>query len=100
DITDVPQLILGGNNNADRTSTRYLHKADYARLKNLRLAYNIPDNVTKSIGLDNIKVYAQGQNLLTLTDYPGKDPEVQVNGIEDWFYPPLRTITLGLTVDF
>ncbi len=100
DVTDVPQIMYGGNNNADVTSSRYLHDADYLRLKNLKVAYNLPKSWLNGSGLEDVKLFAQGQNLATWTKYPGKDPEVQINGIEDWFYPPLKTITFGLTIGF
>lgn len=100
DITDVPQIIYGGNNNSARGSSRFLYDADYLRLKNLRVSYNLPKSLLEDLKLDEVKFFAQGQNLATWTKYPGKDPEVQINGVEDWFYPPLKTITFGVTVGF
>lgn len=100
DITNVPQMIYGGNNNSSRDASRYLHDADYLRLKNLKVSYNLPKSILTGLKLDEVKFFAQGQNLATWTKYPGKDPEVQINGVEDWFYPPLQTITFGVTVGF
>ena len=68
--------------------------ASYIRLKNVALSYNLPLKWTKLIHLNRCRVFAQGQNLLTITNYVGLDPEAPGNGT----LPPLRTITFGLQV--
>ncbi|MGK6353185.1 SusC/RagA family TonB-linked outer membrane protein [Parapedobacter sp. DT-150] len=67
--------------------------AGYIRLKNLMLSYQIPQKILQRSGLKNIRVYTQGQNLWTLTDYEGYDPESRGAVL-----PPLRMLTLGLQV--
>ncbi|NUY81903.1 SusC/RagA family TonB-linked outer membrane protein [Flavobacterium sp. MAH-1] len=63
--------------------------ASYIRLKNLSLSYTLPELLTKSVGC---RIYAQGQNLLTITQYKGRDPENQ----SIYALPPLRVITFGI----
>ncbi|SKA46992.1 TonB-linked outer membrane protein, SusC/RagA family [Chitinophaga eiseniae] len=67
--------------------------ASFIRLKNVSLSYSISENSLKKIGLKGMRCFAQGQNLMTITDYLG-DPETQN------FYgiPPLRTIVAGLDI--
>lgn len=69
--------------------------ASYIRLKNFSLAYTIPGNKISKLGLKNARVYLQGQNVLTLTNYSGLDPETQ--GL---VLPPLKMITAGLQISF
>jgi TonB-linked SusC/RagA family outer membrane protein len=65
--------------------------ASYIRLKNLSLAYKIPASLIKQSKINALRIYVQGQNLLTITNYGGLDPESQ-----GWVLPPLRFLTAGL----
>ena len=64
--------------------------ASYIRLKNVSLSYNLPAKWSGALKLDNIRIYVQGQNLLTLTNYDGFDPETPR------LSPPLKTILAGI----
>jgi TonB-linked SusC/RagA family outer membrane protein len=66
--------------------------ADYLKLRNLAVSYSIPELGKSQIGC---KLFLQGQNLLTITDYIGADPETEFN-----YLPSLRTITFGATLIF
>jgi TonB-linked SusC/RagA family outer membrane protein len=68
--------------------------ASYLRLKNLAFSYTLPQKLLKKASLQNIRVYIQGQNLLTFTSYKELDPEVMMAT------PVLRTLTAGLQVTF
>ncbi|AVR46487.1 SusC/RagA family TonB-linked outer membrane protein [Christiangramia fulva] len=78
------------------STTFPMHDASYLRLKTLSLAYQLPLKFTNSIGAKNWKLYVRGQNLLTLTDYEGLDPEnpysVAIGN--------LRTLTGGMHINF
>jgi TonB-dependent starch-binding outer membrane protein SusC len=103
DITDVPEarLALG---NGTGNSSRYISDGSYLRLKTLTFGYSLSPNVTERIGLRSARVFAQGTNLLTFTNYEGWDPEVNTDftasninqGIEYYTAPQARTITLGV----
>jgi hypothetical protein len=67
--------------------------ASFIRLRNVNLSYSLPQTLIKKWRLKDFSVYAQGQNLLTLTKYKGLDPEIQsVSSL-----PLLRVITIGLS---
>jgi TonB-linked SusC/RagA family outer membrane protein len=66
--------------------------ASYIRLKNLSLSYRLPASWIHKIHLQNCSVYIHGQNLLTITNYKGTDPESQ----SVYSLPPLRVITGGI----
>lgn len=76
-------------------SDRSVSDASFIRLQNLSLSYQLPDSWLKTIHLKNARVYIQGQNLFTITNYIGLDPES--GGLN---LPPLRTITGGLQASF
>ncbi len=66
--------------------------ASYIRLKNVSISYLFPKDFVKKLGIQKLKLYLQGQNLLTITNYDGLDPETGFS------LPPLRVITAGLQV--
>jgi TonB-dependent starch-binding outer membrane protein SusC len=69
--------------------------ASFARLKNLSLSWMLPTEWTSKAKLQNLRLFAQAQNLLTFTKYPGADPENQGYSI----LPPLRIISFGLQLE-
>ena len=103
DITDVPEArLFGGNGTAH--STRYLQDGDFIRLRNITLGYTLPRSVLRKNGMDNVRIYLSGFNLLTITDFNGYDPESRsdAGGIGQVFYsaPAAKTVSLGLNVTF
>ena len=105
DIATHPQLIDGGNNGADRESTRYLENGDYFKLKSLSLAYSFPKRWLEPLGVKSANLSVGGENLFTITSFSGQDPEIlyssDYNGSAGSFgYPTVRRFTLGLSVQF
>ena len=77
-------------------SDLYLFKGDYLKLKNITLGYTLPTDITRKFYMQSVRVYASGENLLTITDYPGVDPEMGA-GVG---YSTVRQIAFGLNVTF
>ena len=96
----LPRAIFGDPNNNARPSTRYIEDGSYLRLKNINLTYNLPVESFHDSPVSSARVYLSGQNLFTITDYSGFDPEVGANGIDNNIYPVTRTFTVGLNVGF
>lgn len=96
----LPRAVFGDPNNNNRQSTRYIEDGSYLRLKNVNLAYTLPLEEFKNTPFSSIKLYISGQNLFTITNYSGFDPEVGPNGIDNNIYPITRTFTLGATLGF
>lgn len=96
-ITNVQRFTQSGDasavySDAQNTSDYIYGDTSFIRLKNIALSYTIP---TKNAPLKKARVYVQGQNLLTITNYKGLDPETSVVGL-----PPLQQFVLGLQVTF
>ncbi len=84
------------------SSSRYLYKGDYIRLKNLELGYDL-SGVVKRSNIQKLRVYVSGSNLWTWTDYHGYDPEVALFGggnVDNAYLPALKTFSFGLQVRF
>lgn len=93
------------NRSQFRVSERFVEDASFLRLRNIKLAYNLPVD-KMDIGIKSLQIYVSGQNLLTLTDYPGLDPDVSTRqqtgnlriGIDQTGYPSAKIFTLGLNL--
>ena len=94
-----PRVTLDDPNKNSRVSDRFVEDASYVRVKNLRIAYNIPTRWSNLMNLKKAQIYVSSQNLVTITKYTGLDPEVG-NGVDIGFYPQARTFIAGVTVDF
>lgn len=91
-----PAMYLSGYAPVTGTpNTYFLLDASYLRLKNLSIGYTVPKSFTQRIGLQNLRIYASGDNLFTSTNYPGADPEKASTG---WFtaYPQITIYTFGV----
>ena len=98
------------SSNSNTVSTRYLENGSFLRLNNATLGYNLrPSKIGLGNGLKNIRLSITGQNLLTITEYSGFDPEVntgstlaeiQTFGIDRFTYPRARTFLFSLNVTF
>ncbi len=100
DISSRPQPRVGGNNAANNRSTRFLEDASFIRLRNIQAGYVIPQGVIDKMKIGGIRVYVQGQNLWTRTNYSGFDPEADENGTEFFRYPVGKSLTFGIDVTF
>jgi TonB-linked SusC/RagA family outer membrane protein len=100
DIASRPQPLSGGNNGAFSASSRYLEDGSYLRLRNVTVSYNLPTSITDRMHIGGLKLYVTGQNLWTLTDYSGFDPEMDETGSEFFRYPVGKSYSVGIDVTF
>ena len=57
------------------SNSYYVENASFLRLKNVVLGYTLPKSVLSKVGIQNLRLYVQAENLLTITGYSGLDPE-------------------------
>jgi len=97
--TTMPRMYWGwdGGEKITRSSSYYLKDATYLRLKNLVFGYTIPAKWTNAIKVSKVRAYFSGDNLFTVTDYPGLDPERTGNG-NFLNYPQNKIYSFGLQV--
>jgi TonB-linked SusC/RagA family outer membrane protein len=110
----IPKVSIDDRNGNRRPSTRFLEDGSYMRVRNITMGYNLKDVLHwKNIG--GLRIYATIQNALTITKYPGLDPEIQANandtrglglssdlavGIDWGTVPAPRTMIIGAKMDF
>ena len=108
DVDVLPSPLYA---DADETSTRFLYKTDYVRLRNLNFGYTVPQSLLNQAGIESMRLYVTGQNLWTYApDYVGLDPEVGVGVGESsdgefgtfsiFGIPILKSLQFGIDVKF
>lgn len=85
------QYFSGGND-------YWFRSTDYIRLKNVEIGYTLPDNIIKKAGMTSFRVYLNGLNLFTISDFDAFDPEA--DSATGQFYPQQRVLNGGVTVTF
>ena len=104
DVTDIPRAVKSTDN--IKASSRWVEDGSYLRLKTLTLAYNVPVDALEKYGIRKIQPYFTAQNLWTLTNYKGFDPEVNEGlsgptmGIDWGTYPQTKSFIFGLNIEF
>jgi TonB-linked SusC/RagA family outer membrane protein len=101
DITDIPRSINGNAEtraSGNFSGSRPLLKADYIRLKQITLAYNLPSRLLTKMRSTGAKFYVQGINLWTYDDFPGYDPEF--GATSTGIVPQSKNVTVGLQFSF
>jgi hypothetical protein len=104
---NTPRAVLGDPNNNNRLSDRWIEDGSYLRFRNITLSYYVPKSIISKLGIDNMKVYTNLQNMWTITNYSGLDPEIgasqtsaNVYGLDNGRYPSPRIYTFGVNVSF
>ena len=112
DVTDVPKALYGSSSVSGAAPTdvsdRYLEDGSFLRFRNITLSYSLPQSLINRMKLSNARLYVSGQNLITITNYSGFDPESQNTGggripslgVDYLTQPQARVVTFGLNVGF
>lgn len=101
DNARYPRLNGLNDNNPIQFDSRMLEKASFLRLKNIQLAYTLPNHIMqKTKFIKGLKVWVGGRNLWTVTGYNGLDPEAAESMVDVDIYPNTRQFTFGLEFKF
>jgi hypothetical protein len=106
--TDAKYAKVSSSSTSLKLSDRFVYDGSYIRLKNVQIGYNVPFEKLGIPWIQRGQIYASAQNLLTITNYPWWDPEVNSSGggrslnqgIDYFTYPTLKGFTFGLKVQF
>jgi TonB-linked SusC/RagA family outer membrane protein len=105
--SSLPRATINDPNDNDRISDRYIEDGSYVRLKNITLGYTFPKRTIQKLHIENLRLYANIQNLLTITGYDGYDPEIgastasaNVMGLDNGRYPSPTVYSFGLNISF
>lgn len=92
-----PRLANYEVENNKKTSTWFMQDASFIRLKSAEVGYTLPRDITKKMGLSNLRIYLSGTNLLSFSRFKLWDPEMAGNGLG---YPVQRVFNVGLNLGF
>lgn len=98
----TPRLYASSNTFTNLTgsaTSRFLEDGDFISLDNITLGYQIPKSFTNKLKVDTIRLFVQGQNLLTITDYKGLNPEMETGGVDLNGTPRAKILSMGLNVN-
>jgi hypothetical protein len=96
-----PRLVTGDpNKNFSNPSTFHLSNGSYFRIKTLQIGYTLPKSASKKIGMQHLRLYVSSNNLFTVTQYSGFDPEIGGSsyGIDRGYYPQARSFMVGINL--
>ncbi|MEI7675139.1 MAG: SusC/RagA family TonB-linked outer membrane protein [Bacteroidales bacterium] len=96
---DSNATAKGNYNLESYNHSKYMYRGDFIRLKNLSLGYTLPKTFASKLALQQLRLSVQGSNLLTITAYPGYDPE-GATWVDAASIPNTRTISFGLSAKF
>ncbi|MDL5511277.1 SusC/RagA family TonB-linked outer membrane protein, partial [Arenibacter sp. M-2] len=98
----IPALYVGRTGNVldNYPNTFYLFNASYVRLKNIQLGYNIPSHILEPFKMSSARIALSGENLITVTKYPGQDPERNLGDALYSTYPQNKSYSIEITVKF
>lgn len=103
-----PKFMFTSANENYRVSDLWIEDASFLRARNVQLGYTLPQKWTSKLAIQRFRIYAQAENLFTLTSYTGCDPEVTggnsgygtETGIDRGVYPQSRTFSIGANITF
>jgi len=96
----MPRIYWGRppTDRINRPSSFFLKDGTYLRMKNISIGYTVPAAITRKIGIDNLKFYFSGDNILTITKFPGLDPERIANNNRLVSYPQNKIFSFGINL--
>ena len=97
--TTMPKLAESGGISTNVTNSFWVEDRSFLRLKNLQFGYSLPESLLGNIFISSLRIFVNGQNLFTKTDYKGFDPERQTRELRGG-YPQLRILSVGLDLKF
>lgn len=101
----IPRMTNKNPNGNWRSSDLYIKNGSYLRLKSAQLGYTLPQQLTKKVSIQHLRLFVSAENLITITGYDGFDPEVASGGytsigIDRGIYPQSRTVSVGANITF
>jgi TonB-linked SusC/RagA family outer membrane protein len=104
DIATHPKASYGNNSNSNQASSRFLETGTYLKMRSLSLGYNLD---VKHLGISSLRFFVSGENLFTISDFSGVDPEIppatvnnetRITGVATSVFPQTRKFVLGLNL--
>ena len=95
-----PRIVDRSNQYFSNGTSYWLKSTDYVRLKNLELGYSLPNTIGSKIGLNNLRVYVNGLNLVTYAPAMKGIYDPESTNSAGQYYPQARVINAGLTLSF
>ena len=83
----------------------YIEDASYFRLRNLQIGYSLPASILSKVKISRARIYIQGTNLFTITNYTGLNPDIvttddRSSSVDVGAYPTVKQFLIGANINF
>ena len=99
-LSDAPVIVSGLEADLNSTSSRWLTSASYLILKNINLSYQLPKELVRKAGIENVMLTLTCENLFTLTSRKGMNPQQNFAGTQSATFVTPRIFSAGVNVKF
>ena len=99
-LSDVPVIVSGLEADLNSTSSRWLTSASYLILKNINLSYQLPKELVRKAGIENVMLTLTCENLFTLTSRKGMNPQQNFAGTQSATFVTPRIFSAGVNIKF
>ncbi|MBU2929267.1 SusC/RagA family TonB-linked outer membrane protein [Winogradskyella psychrotolerans] len=102
DITNIPRLSAGYSTDVNyaSASSRFLTKADYLSLNNIKISYSLPNDAVEAMNLKRFNIFITGDNVMMLSARSGLNPTTFIGSSNSGIYMPRTAFTLGAKIEF
>jgi TonB-linked SusC/RagA family outer membrane protein len=98
---EFPRLaVVPASSNNAYSSSFWYRNGDYLRLKNMQIGYTLPQRWIASLGMSTLRIYAEGQNLLTFSELTKYNIDPEQPGVSNGYYPQQRIYSMGVKLTF
>ena len=99
-LSDAPVIVSGLEADLNATSSRWLTSASYLILKNINLSYQLPKELVRKAGIENVMLTLTCENLFTLTSRKGMNPQQNFAGTQSATFVTPRIFSAGVNIKF
>ena len=93
-----PRLSLASSSHNAHSSTHWYRPGDYLRLKTAQLGYTLPEKLTRKAGIQKLRIYVEGSNLLTFSHVGKYNIDPELPSVNNGYYPQQRVMSVGLNI--
>jgi len=98
---EFPRLaVVSASSNNAYSSSFWYRNGDYLRLKNMQIGFTLPQTWVTSVGMSSLRIYAEGQNLITFSELTKYNIDPEQPGVSNGYYPQQRIYSMGVKLTF
>lgn len=98
---ELPRLTIASPTTHNAYSSTFWYRSgDYLRLKNMQIGYSFPKKWMDAVGISNLRVYVEGENLFTISELQKYNIDPEQPNVSNGYYPQQRIFSVGVNLSF